>query len=281
MTEAEAREKGKALLRAVERIVERPERIQERVDDELARARERLPDDADEAHIRKVVERKLITRYSNYTAAAGGAAALPSLVPGIGTLTSLIGGSLVDMTLCLKFEVELILSLASLRGYDIEDVRERHFAYLLAAIHTYEASGGRNPIPDLLKTELDAVWNYTPRQLSKLVTTLFVRLVIHFAGRGLARAIPLVGMVVSSTTNKALTARVGRAAVKSLDERAAGRTRRPARASSKRPAVKKSTSKSTKTAAKKASKSAAKSKRVTRSKPAATRSAATKRARRR
>jgi len=215
--------KGEALLKAVERIVDSPKEIRERVDEILERARDSLPVDATEGQIRTVVEREIISHYSNRTALAGGAAALPALIPGIGSIAALVGGGLVDMTACLKFEVEMVLALAAVRRYKIEDKRERQLAYLLAAAHTYEATGGRNPLPDLVKTEIDAVWHYTPRQLGKLVAALFVKLALMLAGKGLTRAIPFIGVVVSSAANKTLTQRVGRSVIKALDGRDAAR----------------------------------------------------------
>jgi hypothetical protein len=227
---------GEALLKAVERIVDAPAKIQAKVEEAMAEARAALPDDAPKDLVRQTVERKLVSSYSNRTALAGGAAALPALLPGLGSLAAVLGGGLVDMTLCLKFEVELVLALAAARGYDIEDKRERQLAYLLAAAHTYEASGGRNPLPDLIKTEIDAIWHYTPRQLGKLVAALFVKLALMFAGKGLTRAIPLVGLVVSSAANKALTARVGKSVVKALDQRAKARAASAAKDEPEKPA---------------------------------------------
>jgi hypothetical protein len=223
------RPSGAALLKAVERIVEAPAQIRAKVAAAERRARGALPDDATEAQVRASLERALISQYSNKTALAGGAAALPSILPGVGTLASALGGGVLDMTLCLKFEIEMVLALTSSRGYDIEDPRERQLAYLLAAAHTYEASGGRTgALADLVKTEADAIWHYTPRQLGKLVSAAFVKLALQLAGRGLARAIPLVGVVVSTAANKTLTGRVGRAVVRALDERESRRSKKAA-----------------------------------------------------
>jgi hypothetical protein len=226
---SEGERQGKALLSAVERIVDAPEKIREQVERIEAETRRGLPDDASPEQVRTAVERTLISHYSNRTALAGGAAALPGLVPGLGSLAAMLGGGLLDMTFCLKFEVELVLALAAARGYRIEDPRERQLAYLLAAAHTYEASSGQNPLADALKVEADAIWNYTPRQLGKLVASLFVKLAILYAGKGLVRALPLVGVVVSSAANKTLTSRVGKSVVKALDgRRAPEREARPA-----------------------------------------------------
>lgn len=233
---ASENEQGAALLKAVERIVDSPAKIRARVTEILESTRASLPDDATDDQVLGAVERELVSHYSNRTAIAGGAAALPGLVPGLGSLTAVLGGGLLDMTFCLKYEVEMVLALAAARGYDIEDARERKLAYLLAAAHTYEASGGKNPLPDLVKTELDAIWRYTPRQLGKLVGALFVKLAIQLAGKGLARAIPFIGVVVSSAANKTLTARVGKSIIAAFDKRAAAR--KP-EAAAKKPAARK------------------------------------------
>ena len=200
---------GSRLLKAVERIVESPEKIEAQAEAIVQAVREELPDDADGAEVLALAERKLIARYSNRAALAGGASSLPALIPGVGTLASIVGGGLVDMTCCLKFEVEMVLALSSLHGFDIRDPRERQLAYLLAASHTYASTPGSVPLADFLKLELDAIWHYTPRQLGKLVTTLFVKLAIVYSGKGLIRAVPLVGVLVSGGFNKALTHRLG------------------------------------------------------------------------
>lgn len=226
--------RGQALLKAIERIVEPPASIRARVEAALEQARRSLPDDATPEQVRAGVESELIAGFSTRTAIAGGIAALPGLVPGVGSLAALAGGGLADMTLCLKLEVEMVLALAAARGYDIEDPRERRLAYLLAAAHTYEASGGT--LTDLIKAELDAIGRYAPRQMSKLLASVFVRLALKLAGRQMTRAIPFVGVVVSSVANKTLTRKVGQSALRSFDARARRAAMKQTPAKSTRPA---------------------------------------------
>ncbi|HEY3444725.1 MAG TPA: EcsC family protein [Myxococcales bacterium] len=240
---------GEALLKAVERIVDAPAKIRAQVDAAAEKIRASLPDDATDAQVCGALERDLVSHYSNRTALAGGAAALPGLIPGLGSLAAVLGGGLLDMTFCLKYEVEMVLALAASRGYDIEDPRERQLAYLLAAAHTYEASGGRNPLPDLVKTEIDAIWHYTPRQLGKLVAALFVKLAILFAGKSLSRAIPFIGIVVSSAANKTLTSRVGKSVIKALDGRASANAEKAKPAAKAKAAPKKAPARKKKPAA--------------------------------
>ncbi|MDR0965595.1 MAG: hypothetical protein LBM75_03660 [Myxococcales bacterium] len=210
---------GAQLLRAVERILDTPDQIELQVEESIQEIRQKLPSDVPGIQIRALAEKKLIARYANRAALAGGAASLPAIIPGIGTATAFVGGGLVDMTFCLKYEIEMVLSLASLRGFDIHDPRERQLAYYLAAAHTYESTPGSVPIADFLKIEVDAVWHYTPRQLGKIVAILFVKLAILFSGKGLLRAVPLMGALVSGGVNKALAHKLGNSVVKMLDLR--------------------------------------------------------------
>ena len=71
-----------------------------------------------------------MSHYSNATAVSGGATALPSMIPGLGTLVTLTGGTLVDVALMLKFEVEMALALCRafdrpLRGFSHGDWLDR------------------------------------------------------------------------------------------------------------------------------------------------------------
>ncbi len=207
------------LLMAVERIVESPAAIERQVEAIVQEVRHKLPEDAAGAQIRALAEQKIIARYANRAAMAGGAASLPALIPGIGTMAAFVGGGLADMTLCLKYEVEMMLALSSLHGFDIRDPRERQLAYLLAASHTYASTPGGAPIADFLKIELDAIWHYTPRQLGKIVAGLFVKLAVLYSGKGFVRAVPLVGLLVSGGLNKALAHRLGKSAVAAFARR--------------------------------------------------------------
>lgn len=218
-SEETAHPSGKELLKAIERIMASPEDIDAQAQAFTQEIRQKLPADASDAQIRQLTAQKLISHYANRAALAGGAASIPALVPGIGTMAAFAGGGLVDMTLCLKYEVEMVLSLSSLWGFDIGDPRERQLAYLITASHTYESTPGSLPIADLLKIELDAIWHYTPRQLGKLITTLFVKLAFLYSGKGLVRAIPLVGMFVAGGFNKALARRLGKSVMKLLELR--------------------------------------------------------------
>ncbi len=205
---------GRRLLSAVERLVDDCDSLIAEV--ELLKSKNPAEDDPE---ARELVTRQIIAAYSMRAAIAGGVTALPGLLPGGGSAVALVGGALVDMTLMLKHDVEMILCLSHLYGYDIRDEKERWLAYVLAGIRTYDVAGRRNYLADLLEIQLDALPKYTPRQLFKLAATVLGKLALSSLSRGFVKAIPLVGIAVSASTNKFMTTSMGWWCVDALERR--------------------------------------------------------------
>lgn len=207
----ESRGRGERLLTAVESVVDDCESLVAEVEafkEDVRPSGGRLPLD--------VVAVRIIRSYSNRSAFAGGVTALPGLLPGGGTAVALIGGSLADMMLMLKHEVEMVLCLTHLFGYDIREERARWLGYTLATVNTYEATSGRNFFLDVAEAQLEALNKYTPRQLSKLVITVLGKYALLSSSRAFVRALPVVGVVVSAATNKLVMSSVGWRSVDAL-----------------------------------------------------------------
>ena len=162
---------------------------------------------------------QIVTTFSNKSALSGGASALPALIPGWGTIVTMVGGALLDTALLLKFEVEMTLSLCWLYGFDIRDRAERQMAFLLASISTYDVRNDGNFVVDVMQAEGVAIWNYAPRQVSKVLLIVLGRLALASTGKSMLRALPLVGIAIGSGMNKILTMRVGENCVERLSER--------------------------------------------------------------
>ncbi len=209
--------RAERLLHTVERILAPPKDLRERAAAALRSEKERLPALPDV--LRDRAGHELIRHYSYATAVGGGIASLPALLPGIGTATAVLGGGLADMTLCLKYETEMIMALASLFGHDITDEKERSYCFLLAGLSTYQEMAGKNAALDLARVGGEAIWQYTPRQVSKLLGTVFLRLALLAASKGLIRGLPIAGVLVGFAANKVLTTRVGRRALSELHHR--------------------------------------------------------------
>ena len=131
MKETEDFATGKKLLSAVERILDDDENIIALVED----LKSKMKGEGGESQ-QDAVGRRIVAIYSNRSAVSGGATALPAILPGLGTLATITGGTLVDMGLMLKFEVEMALALSWLHGFDIHTERERQIAFLLASVST-------------------------------------------------------------------------------------------------------------------------------------------------
>lgn len=196
---------GQQLLSAVERILSSNEEIFRIVIEERARG--------------AGASERIVSRFSNQSALAGALAGAPSMIPGWG-LVGVAGTTVVEMTYVLKLEVEMCLALAAHHGVDIRQTEGRQLAFLLAAVGTSEAMSGRDPLADLGATGLEAIWNYSPREVSKFVLHIFGTVALVYAsksvGNGLLRAIPVVGVGVGAGVNKVLTTRVGRRAIQGL-----------------------------------------------------------------
>jgi hypothetical protein len=205
---------GERLLTAVERIVAGSDQLIAQVEayrEDIAGAEDPLS----EAVLEQTAAR-IISLYSTRSAIAGGATALPAVFPGGGTIVAAIGGSLADMALMLKYEVEMSLCLTHLFGHDIREEHERLLAYVLAAVGVFEVKSGRNYFLDLADTGIEALAKYTPRQLSKLAASVFAKCLLLKFSQRLVRVVPLIGVVVGVSANKFVTHLVGWQCVRAL-----------------------------------------------------------------
>ncbi|MBZ4416890.1 EcsC family protein [Myxococcus sp. RHSTA-1-4] len=217
MKEVEDQEQGRKLLTAVERILADTDSLVALSKQELGKAREKkLPS---EDAVRDAAALEVVRHFSNRSAISGGLAALPGLVPGAGTVVAALGGTLADMCMMLKFEVEMALVLSHLYGYDITRDEERQLAFLLASVSTYDAKRERNTVMDLAETQGIAFWKYAPREASKMLVSVMTKIALLSVSKGLLRALPLVGIAVGSSMNKVLTNRVGERCMRELKKR--------------------------------------------------------------
>jgi len=201
--------KGRQLLTAVERLVASNDTIREAVLVADARAKAKAPEAAKSKDtLREFTAKELIRTYSNRAAIAGGATAAPALIPGIGSLAAGVAGTFAELAYLLKIEVELALSMLHLYGFDIDDVKERQLAFLLASVGTYDA-GGKNFLADIVKAEGVAIWNYAPRTIGKYVLKAMTALALAYVWRGFIKMVPILGIVIGTGVNKILTQRVG------------------------------------------------------------------------
>ena len=205
-------ESGARLLGVIERLVDDPDELIRRVEAarRAARAATGGEDPADELAL---AAHRIVTSYANKTALVGGATAAAGTFPGLGTIVALAGGTLADVVLTLKYEIEMGLCLAHLYGHDIREPGARRLATLLATVGTYEESSGQSADVELARIGQGPFRRRAPRQGSKLLLTAMSRLAVRRGWRGVLRAVPLVGVAFSASANKILTTAVGRRCV--------------------------------------------------------------------
>ncbi|MFH1464272.1 MAG: hypothetical protein ABIO70_07785 [Pseudomonadota bacterium] len=227
MNEVEDTERGRKLLSAVERIIEDTEAIIAQVDRQRTMVLSTHPGIQGQT-LRDKISTRLVRHYSNACAISGGATALPSLFPGAGSVIALTGGTLLDVAFILKFEVEMALALCWNHGFDIREERERELAFLLASVLVHDESTGESFVNDVARAEGEALWNYAPRQVPKILAQVLARIAMRQVGKGLFRMLPIVGIAVGAGLNKALTQKTGQRMVEELGRRRAeGEHERP------------------------------------------------------
>lgn len=218
MKEVEDHEQGRKLISAVERLLDDNENIIAMVK-KITRKVDQEQPGADSDTIKEIVAQRIIERYSNWSAISGGATALPGVVPGLGSAMAIVGGTLIDIALVLKFEVEMALALFYNFGFDINQEQERQLAFLMASVKTGEAQSGKGFVEDVVKAEGEALWRNGSRQVPKLAIQVAGKLAIASAPKALMKTLPIIGIAIGTTVNKTLTARVGRSILEDIYKR--------------------------------------------------------------
>jgi hypothetical protein len=71
----------------------------------------------------------------------GGASALPSTIPGLGTAISMTGGTVADMTMSMKLQVDMCMCIAAAFSYDVETQDAQYLTFLIASGSVIEKAG--------------------------------------------------------------------------------------------------------------------------------------------
>lgn len=116
------------------------------------------------------------------TAIVGAASSGASLIPGLGTLTSLTVGAVADVSASLKLQSEMVLELASAYDYPLSDFDQQKVIFLVTGVST-----GSN-----------ALFGRMGREMTKAISE-------RYAKKWFLRAIPIVGVATATATNALTT----------------------------------------------------------------------------
>ena len=153
---------------------------------------------------------RIVRRYSRLAATSGGATALTSVVPGLGTAVATLGGGLADTALCMNLQVNMCMCLAAVFGYNIKCEDTRHLVFLIAATGTVERAVVTGATRLGSKAGVGMLRQYLRGAALQAVRQVFKRVSVTFTRKAVEKAVPFgIGVVVSGSANYWLTRYVG------------------------------------------------------------------------
>lgn len=173
---------------------------------------------ADPEKQQKYAANMIIMRYSDLTAVGGGASAIPGMIPFVGPIFSVFGVAALDAVVALKFELEMVLALSHLAGFDIADPKERKLGFLLVCASLEDAYDSEKE-PSILQIVDLAMSEFSTRELSKTLAKTVARVIVMMSCKRLTRFIPVVGIAIGASVNKVLSAQTGRECWRALKHR--------------------------------------------------------------
>ena len=212
MTQSNQNDKPE-ILKAIEIVIASPESIQKQVQQMEKKYNKKYSKKMTEDQIKDKVADHIISNYSYFTSFAGGASALPGIVPGIGTAVAMVGGATADAALTMKWEIEMVMSLATVYGVDITIDEEQRLCYLVAAFGVINEAAKKGVAGVGAQALKRMVQQYLKGPTLIAVKEVFKKVGIVFTRKALEKSIPFgIGVAVGVSSNKLLTLYVGKKA---------------------------------------------------------------------
>jgi len=166
-----------------------------------------------EKQVQKIVAKKIVDRYSSFSALSGGITSLSSLIPGVGTAVTMTGGALADATYCMKIQVDMCMCIAETYGWDIGNEDAKHLSYLIAAGGALEKAGSEVAVKVASNAGVKMLKMYLQGAVLTSIKSMFKKIGITFTRKSLEKSLPFgVGIAISSTANYGMTKYVGHVA---------------------------------------------------------------------
>lgn len=166
------------------------------------------------AACRDSIAKAIVKRYAKLAAIAGGASALPGIIPGLGTAIAMMGGGSADLTICLKLQVDMCMCLAECYDHDLASEDAKHLSILLAVFGAAETMGEAAAIKLGSRAGV-AVLRRHLRGGTLLAIKRGISLVgVKFTRKALEKGMPFgVGVAAGASLNYGVTRYVGRQAL--------------------------------------------------------------------
>lgn len=214
MEDTQTKDERSLLLSAVQAVAISPEKAAKIVA-QYRKAARKTNREASDAEIEELVSKKIVNKYSSYASLSGGIAALPGIIPGVGTVAAMVGGGMADTTACMKIQIDMTMLLATNFGWDLNEHDAMYMTILIAVIGSLEKMGVGVGAPVASKAGVKMLQQYLKGATLIAVKEFFKRFGITFTRKALEKSIPYgVGVAAGSGLNYALTQYVGFEAVK-------------------------------------------------------------------
>jgi uncharacterized protein (DUF697 family) len=148
----------------------------------VANLRAKYPDDTLEQ-----LSNRLIMAKARETAVVGATTSAAMIIPGIGTIAGLTLGIAADFGITFKLQAELVIEIATLYGHPMTPEEKRRVVMLVTGL-----SAGTTTLA-----------HRAGKGISKRVTA-------RLGSKYVVRALPVVGMAASATTNAVMTYAIGK-----------------------------------------------------------------------
>lgn len=200
---------GSALMKIVETIAISPEDARVVVNQYRDQVRAAQPS-ASSDHVQKIVTDKIIQRYSKLAATSGGATSLAGVFPGVGTAISAIGGSMADISLCLKLQIDMTMCLAIAINDGLSNEDAKHMSFYVALSGSLEKLVSDATTKTASKAAVKIADGLLKNATLKVIKELFAKIGIVFTKKAALKAIPFgIGVVVGASVNYTISRYVG------------------------------------------------------------------------
>ena len=202
------------LLKAVESIAISSRDAKSMGQKYMAQARRKNSKVSDDI-LMEIAAKRIVARYCKLASTSGGVTSLTGVIPGLGTVAAILGGSLTDAAICMKLQVDMCMCIAAVYEWDLDTEDARHLAFLIAAGGTLEKAGTEVATQIGSKAGVSMLRQYLKGAALQVLKQFFRRIGIIFTRKALEKALPFgVGVAFSAGANYVMTKYVGGVAIR-------------------------------------------------------------------
>ncbi|MGJ0303607.1 EcsC family protein [Aliarcobacter cryaerophilus] len=198
------------ILNAITTILSNPENIKNEALSILERY-QREHKNKNRKEIIYMASQKIISNYSNYTGCLGAATSVTSIIPGIGTTTSLTIGTSADIVATIKYQIEMTMALATIYGHNILDEEVKKLCLILFLANSISNKAEKKLKQISTKVLVNLIQQYLKGPILIIIKKILQRIGIVFTKKALAKSIPFgVGIIIGFSVNKVFTIYFGK-----------------------------------------------------------------------